>query len=389
DERITNDKNFEEINTVIQKQYLISLNRINSLKRCTKCILPESMPFITFDDDGICNYCKNYIKQTHKGIEELKNEISKYDLDKKNANCIVSFSGGRDSSYALHYAKKVLGLTPLAYSYDWGMLTDLGRRNQARMTGALGVEHILVSAEIQRKREYIRKNVLAWLKRPEIGMIPLFMAGDKQYFHNLNKLRKDTNIDLVIYGDNALEKTDFKYGFADVKLDSKVGKAYDIGFSKTWQLLWYYWKNYLKNPLYINSSLFDTFTAYYSSYFVKKDYVYLFRYLKWEEKEIEDTLIKKYDWETSPDTKSTWRIGDGTASFYNYIYFVLAGITENDTFRSNQIREGMITRDEALIKVINDNIPRVESIIWYCNTIGIDAVNAINLINKAANYEKN
>ena len=47
------------------------------------------------------------------------------------------------------------------------------------------------------------------------------------------------------------------------------------------------------------------------------------------------------------DTKSTWRIGDGTASFYNYVYTLVAGFSENDTFRSNQIREGMINQRKS------------------------------------------
>jgi len=68
---------------------------------------------------------------------------------------VFPFSGGRDSSYALHYIVKELGLKPIAFSYDWGMLTDLGRRNQARMCGKLGVEHILISADIRKKtRKY-------------------------------------------------------------------------------------------------------------------------------------------------------------------------------------------------------------------------------------------
>ena len=29
------------------------------------------------------------------------------------------------------------------------------------------------------------------------------------------------------------------------------------------------------------------------------------------------------EWESADDTKSTWRIGDGTASFYNYIYYII------------------------------------------------------------------
>ena len=59
---------------------------------------------------------------------------------------------------------------------------------------SLGVEHILVSADIRRKRENIRKNVSAWLKRPDLGTIPLFMAGDKQYFYYSKLLQKQNGI---------------------------------------------------------------------------------------------------------------------------------------------------------------------------------------------------
>ena len=72
-------------------------------------------------------------------------------------------------------------MNPVAYTYDWGMVTDLARRNQARLCSQLGVEHIWVSADIKQKRRNVRKNVEAWLKRPELGMVPLFMAGDKQF----------------------------------------------------------------------------------------------------------------------------------------------------------------------------------------------------------------
>ena len=96
---------------------------------------------------------------------------------------------------------------------------------------------------------------------------------------------------------------------------------------------------------------------------------------------MENTLISEYDWETSPDTKSTWRIGDGTASFYNYIYYTVTGFSEFDTFRSNQIREGLITREEAMELVNEENYPRFDSLIWYFNTIGIEFDNTIKRIN--------
>ena len=378
-----NKENLKTIEGLIRKEYEQDKKEIGKLRRCTKCILPETMPFIEFDDQGVCSYCHAYESREVKGSQELVKDVSKYKKGNGEADCIVAFSGGRDSCYALHYAVKELGLKPLAYSYDWGMITDLGRRNQTRMTGQLGVEHILVSADIQKKRDYIKKNVLAWLKKPEIGMVPLFMAGDKQYFYHLNKLRKETGIDLVIYSGNSLENTYFKHGFANVKLKNKDKKAYEIGTMNSLKLLWYYASQYSKNPRYLNSSLIDTLGAYVSSYAISKDYLYIYKYLPWSEQEVESVLLKEYDWELSPDTRSSWRIGDGTASFYNYVYYVMTGLTENDTFRSNQVREGLITRNKAIELSEDENKPRVESMLWYCDTIGVDAKYAIERINSS------
>lgn len=380
---VSNQKNFKKIEKIVEAEYKKDRELIANLRRCTKCILPETMPFIEFDTDGVCNYCRNYQKREVKGVELLEEEVAKYRKGTGEADCIVPFSGGRDSCYSLHYVVKELGLKPLAYSYDWGMITDLGRRNQARMTGQLGAEHILVSADIHLKREFIRKNVIAWLKKPEIGMIPLFMAGDKQYFSHLNRLRKGTKIDLVIYAGNSLENTYFKHGFANVKLKMEDKKAYQIGRFNSLKLLWYYAENYLTNPGYLNASLLDTMSAFVSSYGISKDYLYLYKYIPWSEEEVEKVLLEQYDWELATDTKSSWRIGDGTASFYNYIYYVMTGFTENDTFRSNQIREGLITREKAYKLALEENKPRLESMLWYCDTIGIDASKAIGVINSA------
>jgi glucosamine--fructose-6-phosphate aminotransferase (isomerizing) len=74
------------------------------------------------------------------------------------------------------------------------------------------------------------------------------------------------------------------------------------------------------------------------------------------QKQIDDTLAE-YDWEKAPDTNTTWRIGDGTAAFYNYVYYTVTGFTEHDTFRSNQIREGDLNREEALALVEDENRP--------------------------------
>lgn len=61
---------------------------------------------------------------------------------------------------------------------------------------------------------------------------------------------------------------------------------------------------------------------------------------------------------------------------------MVAGFTENDTFRSNQIREGVLSRGEAIKKSEIENQPRWESIRWYCDTIQINFEDTIEAINK-------
>lgn len=108
----------------------------------------------------------------------------------------------------------------------------------------------------------------------------------------------------------------------------------------------------------------------------------LFKYLPWDEEEVNRTLIDGYNWELSPDTPTSWRIGDGTTAFYNYIYHTVAGFTENDCLRSNQINEGVMTRERALELVFAENRPRYESLKWYFDTIGVDMEKAIDVVNK-------
>jgi glutamine---fructose-6-phosphate transaminase (isomerizing) len=359
---------------------------IQQLRRCTRCILPETFPYIHYDAQGVCNYCAFYqplsqAKDRRSLLQQLQRDHNKKKVSvHTTGDLILGFSGGRDSCYGLHMLVKEYGLKPIAYTYDWGVITDLGRRNQARLCAQLGIEHILVSADIQKKRAYIHKNITAWLRRPNLGMVPLFTAGDKQYFQHLNTLAHDLQISSIVLCENPLERTHFKQGFCDITHHDNTVPPYQSSMSDKLKIATFYAQQFLRNPQYINTSLFDTFSAYLSYYFIPHDYVYLFDYLSWDEETVNDVLLNEYDWELAPDTTTTWRIGDGTAPFYNYIYYLLAGFTENDTLRSNQIREGTLTREAALEKAHAENQPRWESLTWYLNTMSIDITGALTTI---------
>jgi glucosamine--fructose-6-phosphate aminotransferase (isomerizing) len=366
----------------IHEEEKLLIWRKHSLKRCTRCILPETMPFITFDESGVCNYCANYTPRNRpKPFSELFDLVERY---RRNGteDCIVPFSGGRDSSYALHIIVNELKMKPIAYTYDWGMVTDLGRRNISRMCSMLGVENIIVADDITQKRRYIAMNFAAWLKRPNLGMVSILTAGDKHFFRYVERVKEQTGIGLNLWGVNPLEVTHFKAGFLGVPPDFAEKRVYISNGAKQLRYQWLRLRAMLESPSYFNTSLWDTWSGeYYRSFTSKSDYYHIFDYWRWDENVIETMLKDQYDWECAPDTNTTWRIGDGTAAMYNYIYYTVAGFTEHDTFRSNQVREGDLDRATALEMVDDENRPRYQNIKWYLDAIGMDFTSVIKRIN--------
>lgn len=366
----------------VEKLLQFDTSKIRKLRRCSRCLLPETFPGIFFDENGVCSVCKQYKRKIPKGEESFREILKSRKTTGSRYDCIIPLSGGRDSCYMLHYTVKELGLKPVAYTYDWGMVTDLARRNIQRMCSELGVEHILISADITQKRKNVQLNVKAWLKRPNLATIPLFMAGDKQFFYYAQMLKRQMKVDNIIFGMNSLEETQFKVRFARIKETGKNNIHYNLSAKNKCYLLMSYAKEFLKNPAYINRSLFDSFTGFCSYYFLPKDYIQFFDYIQWNQNIVEDVILNQYGWEKAKGMDETWRIGDGTAAFYNYIYYKMAGFTEFDTFKSNQIREGMLDRESALASLEKSNRVSPESFIWYCDAINIDPVDTLKIINR-------
>ena len=357
---------------------------IDAMKRCSKCILPESYPGISFDDMGVCSLCTKHVNQKEFGEKALETVLDRYRRNNGDYDCLVGLSGGRDSSYGIYLLKTKYGMNPLAYTYDWGLTTDQSRQNQAKVCGLLGIEHIIRAPDVSKKRRHIRKNIRAWLRQPEMGMVPLFMAGDKDFYHYGRKLRKQYNLDLTVFcSGSLLEQRQFFVGFCGIKDDvTNTSRAYDYRFSVKAQMAAYYITRYLKNPSYINESFLDSIRSFLVSFMAKDDFLYLYEYLPWNEKEIESVLKNDLSWEADKKYgQNQWRMGDGQTAFTNYIFYTVAGFSEFDNFRSNQIRENLISRDEALRLVIEDNKPKWGALQYFAYVVGINLDEVLAQIN--------
>ena len=384
------------INTILDKKINIQnynfkifdniseeIHRRDNLVKCSKCILPSTYPFIKFDENGVSNYFKNYKKQEYLGDQKLFEVLEKYRSKNGEPDCIVGLSGGRDSSYGLHLLKTKFKMKPIAFTYDWGLTTDASRVNQSKICGKLGIEHIIRSANIPKKRNYVRNNIMAWLKRPHLGMLPVVQAGDKPFMDYGDILAKQNGIKLVIqFTGYQLEQREFFLGFAGINqtlTNNQRMSSYSL--ANKLKMFYFYSTQSLINPSYLNAALWDNFKGFISSFFKKEDSLHFYNYIKWDEKEIIDVLVKEYGWISDlAYGKNQWRMGDGQTIFNNFIYYTLAGFSEFDNFRSNQICEGILDRESALKLVRRDNSFKYETLKNFSEIIGFNLDDVLSRI---------
>ena len=116
--------------------------------RCTNCVLPETFPGIKFNEEGICNLCLSF-----KGKAKLKKKKQEYRIrfedliqkykGKSTYDSLISYSGGKDSTYTLAVLKESYGLNILAVTFDNGFLPERTFKNIKNVVGNLGIDHIL------------------------------------------------------------------------------------------------------------------------------------------------------------------------------------------------------------------------------------------------------
>jgi hypothetical protein len=117
-------------------------------QRCSRCISDSTCPGISFDTNGICNFCHLHDKWVamypngERGESHIQSMIQKMKQDGigRKYDCVIGISGGRDSTYILHLAVTKYRLRPLAVHFNDGFDNPVGGENMVNITRKLGVE---------------------------------------------------------------------------------------------------------------------------------------------------------------------------------------------------------------------------------------------------------
>lgn len=114
------------------------------MKRCTKCGLPETYESIEFDSENICNICHQHtFKKSVINWDERKKDLDKLIEQyrgKYEYDCIIPFSGGKDSTFTLLYLIREYKIKPLVVQFNHGFMREKLKQNNERTFKQLGVD---------------------------------------------------------------------------------------------------------------------------------------------------------------------------------------------------------------------------------------------------------
>ena len=171
---------------------------------CKRCVMDTSDPHISFDANGICDYCNNFQSEIlpnwqtgdvgHNQLMEIANKI-KSEGKGKDFDCIIGLSGGLDSSYAAYVAKEKMGLRPLLYHVDAGWNTDQAVGNIEKLVDGLGLD--------------LYTDVINWqeMKSLQVAFLRAQIADqdlpqDAAFFSSLYKFARQNKIKYILTGAN-------------------------------------------------------------------------------------------------------------------------------------------------------------------------------------------
>lgn len=160
--------------------------------------MPDTKPDLHFDEEGVCNACRNYQSRKEIDWEQRKNEllqlVEKYkSKDGSTWDCIVPVSGGKDSTYQVIKMMQ-LGLNPLCVTATTCHLSEIGRKNIENIK-RLGVDYVEFSPNplVRRKLNRIGLTQVGDISWPEhVGIFTIPIRAAVQY-----------GIKLIVWGENS------------------------------------------------------------------------------------------------------------------------------------------------------------------------------------------
>ena len=315
------------------------------IKICKNCVMDSTDSEISFNSVGVCDYCINFeknIKKQFKNFQSSKIEldaiVKKIKSRKKEYDCLIGISGGADSCFLAHYAKKELNLNPLIIHVDTGWNSKESTNNVEKMVDSLNLD--------------LKTLVIPWMEMRDLQLSfikaqhpNLDIPQDHAIFSSLYNYAFKNNIKYILTGGNLStecirEPLEWAYHASDLRHIKNIHKLFG--------------KEKLKN--FPTCDIFK-YKIYYR--FLKGiKVIQPLNFVEYNKQKSIRTLENNYGWIKYDQKHYESRF---TKFFEGYWQLKKFGFDKRKAHLSSLILTNQISREEALSKLKKDPIDDEES----------------------------
>lgn len=351
------------------------------MKFCTKCIMPDTRPGITFNEKGVCIACQNNERKKEvdwdSRMKELKALCDKYRRTEPGQyDCIIAVSGGKDSHYQVHVMKELMGMNPLLITVeDFFTMTEAGKHNVKNISEAFGCNLIAFkpnrrAAKIISRYMFEKYGRPLWYVDRLLYTVPLYYAAA-------------LNIPLLVYGENV----SYEYGGVDdeetysareqvfngVAPGVELQELVDAGVPMD-ELA------YLEAP---SRELLDKLDPIYLSYFVEWNGIKNYEFAK--RRGFKDLT---HEWDRTNHIENFNQIDSYGYLLNAWMKFPKYGHAYATDYAARWVRYGLLTREEA-VKLAEERDHNVDPKIVedFCSFTGMTIKEFYEALDKLYNQE--
>ena len=351
-----------------------------NLKRCTKCLTPETHESVTFDSEGVCSVCRQIeFKDGKIDWEIRKGDLSeliesyrgKYDYD-----CIIPFSGGKDSTWTLYYLMKEFKIKPLVVRFDHGFMRSNLNENTIRTLRELGADFLTFTPNwkvVQKLmlQSFLEKGDFCWHCHTGIFSYPMWVA--LKY-----------NVPLIIWGEPSSEYTSYySYDQPEEVDEKRFNRSTNLGI------------NAVDMAIRLGGDLDERDFKPYSYPPLKElrklNYrsVCLGTYIPWDVKKQSRIIADELGWkgdlvENVPEQYNYEKIECHMQGVRDYIKYIKRGYTRPTHLASIDIRHGRMNREEGLNMIANYEGKKPASLEIFLEMVGLNEKEFFEIANSHA-----
>ncbi len=332
---------------------------VKDLKYCNRCCLPETMEGITFDEFGICTPCRSSEEKMHINWEEREQnlmEILNSNRSDDYYDCMLPMSGGKDSTFQAYVITERYKVTPLAVTHGTNWLSLTGRYNLENCLQKFDLDHLIFHANRQVINKAARKSLKAigdacWHCHIGAGTFVIQCAFS-------------WNAGLMIWGESIAERD----GRGSYFNQTEASLYYNLEISGKVKAEDYADENISYNEL--------SHWFYPDKEKIKGSnlrYLHLGDFIFWDEEKQVDFIVRNFEWLDSKveNAFKGYKSNECVmAGVHDYANFIKRGVGRSTIQASDDVRRGIITREEGFELAKEFDSQRPHALDFYLNLTG-------------------